>query len=436
MQFRSTRSNERLVSFKDAVLRCLPEAGGLYVPALVPDMRQFFMYMDSGTAFPELVSTLAPALLQGELNPFSASRVAESAFQFEPELRVLNDEISILNLYNGPTGVFKDFGIAFLAAVMEELLKNSGRAMILSASRGDTGVSIARAFSGREGIISVILYPSGPIRGLDAASFVPNGGNIIPIQVKGTFDDCQRLIGETLNDGVFAGRYGVTSANAINPGRLLPQSFYYLYAFIKIKELIRGDLVFSVPSGNFGNLIAGLYAWKFGMPVNGFIAAMNVNNAFGGFIRGEKFVPRKLVTTCSPALDITVPSNYARLEAFYEEAPAVMRNMVYPASIDDETTLDVMGKVWKEHGVFLDSHTAVAFAAAEQLAASHDYSGNIHTVVLATEHPAKEADLILKTTGQAIPVPERFVALQRKAEPIAVIDPELEAFEGAIASCF
>ncbi|MDR1287193.1 MAG: threonine synthase [Treponema sp.] len=436
MQFRSTQAHEPLVSFKEAVLRCLPPDGGLYVPAMIPDLRQFFLYMDSETAFPELAGTLAPALLQGELNPFSASRVAESAFRFEPELQRLDGEFSLLNLYNGPTGVFKDFGISFLAAVMEELLKSSGRAMIISAARGDTGVSIARAFAGREGIVCVILYPSGPIRGLDPESFVPRGGNIIPIQIRGTFDDCQRLINETINDREFSERYGITSANAINPGRLLPQSFYYLYAFTRIKEIVQGELVFSVPSGNFGNLIAGLYAWKFGMPVNGFIAAMNANNAFGGLIQGEKFTVNRLIHTCSPALDVTNPSNYARMVSFYEEAPAVMRNMVYPAAINDKTTLAVMEKVWKKYGVFLDSHTAVAFAAAEQFAASRAYSGQVHTVVLATGHPAKEPGLIVKTTGQSIPVPERFLALQEKADPVAVIDPELAAVEGAIASCF
>ncbi|MDR0623128.1 MAG: threonine synthase, partial [Treponema sp.] len=188
MQFRSTQSGNPQVSFKDAVLRCLPPHGGLYVPARVMDIRQFFLYMDSGTTYPELVAAVAPALLQGELNPFSASRVAESAFQFEPELIRLDDRFSILNLYNGPTGTFKDFGIAFLAAVMEELLKNSGQAMILSAARGDSGVSVARAFSGRKGIYSVMVYPSGPVWGLDPSAFAPQGGNIIPIQIRGTFD--------------------------------------------------------------------------------------------------------------------------------------------------------------------------------------------------------------------------------------------------------
>ncbi|MDR2102052.1 MAG: threonine synthase [Treponema sp.] len=435
MQFRSTQSHDPLVSFKDAVLCCLPRDGGLYVPATVPDMRQFFLYMDDTTSYPELVAAIAPALLQGELNPFSASRVAESAFNFEPELKQLDENFSLLNLYNGPTGVFKDFGIAFLAAVMEELLKNDRRAMILSASRGDTGVSIAQAFYRRQNITSVILYPSGIIRGLDPETFVSRGGNIIPIQVRGTFDDCQRLITEAIMDRPFAERYGITSANAVNPGRLLPQTFYYLYAFIKIKKFLKGDLIFSVPSGNFGNLIAGLYAWKFGMPVNGFIAAMNANNAFGDFIQGKEFIPRPLIDTNSPALDVSRPSNYERLVSFYQEAPAVMRNMVYPAAIDDAATLKTLERVWQQYRILLNPPGAVAFAAAEQLAFSKDFSGHVHVVTLVTGHPSKEADLLTKVTGHGVEMPEKLLDLEKKTEPIALIDPQLDALEGAIASC-
>ncbi|MDR1654800.1 MAG: threonine synthase [Treponema sp.] len=437
MQFRSTISNASLVSFKDAILHTLPQEGGLYVPASVMDMRQFFLYMDADTSFPELVTTVAPVLLQGELNPFSASRVAESAYDFEPELQILDEGLSLLNLFNGPTGVFKDFGIAFLAAVMEELLKNSREAMVISATRGDTGVSISRAFRGRKGITSVMLYPSGPIRGLDPESFVPNGGNIIPIQVKGTFDDCQCLVKAVINDRPFAERYSITSANAINPGRLLPQTFYYLYAFIKIKKLLKGDLVFSVPSGNFGNLIAGLYAWKFGMPVSGFIAAMNANNAFGDYIQGKPFRPKPLIITNSPALDVSMPENYERLQSFYEEAPAVMRNMVFPATASNASTLIAMEKMWKKYGVFVDPHTAVGLAAAEQIGATMEYSAQkIHTVVLATGHPAKEALAVTRATGQNIHIPEKLQSLQKPADPIALIEPELDAVEGAIASCF
>jgi len=434
MQFRSTKSSEPLVSFKDAVLKCLPPGGGLYVPDKAMDIRQFFLYMSEETSFPDLVATVAPSLLEENINPFSASRVAESAFNFEPELIRLDDDYSILNLYNGPTGLFKDFGIAFFAAVLEELQKNTAHSLVLAATRGDTGVSMAHAFRGRKGMSAVLVYPSGSICGLDPATFVPNGGNIIPIQVQGTLDDCQRLIEGAIKDRTFAERYNITSANSINPARLLPQTFSFLYAFNQIKNHLSGALAFSVPCGNFGNLIAGLYAWKFGMPVNGFIAAMNANNALGDFFRGEPFTPRPLINTQSPALDVAMPSNHSRLASFYQEAPAVMRNMVYPASIDDELTLRTIEQVWKKYRLHIDPHTAVAFAAAEQIAARDGWKGYFHTVILATGHYAREAELVGKLTGQTIP--EKFDFLKKKAEPIAVIPPNLDAFEGIIAHCF
>jgi threonine synthase len=440
MRFKSTRGTAPEVSFKDAALRCLPPAGpggipgGLYVPSTVPDMRQFFLHMDEKTSYPELVATLASSLLQGEFNPFSAARVAESAFNFEPELIRLDNHFSLLSLYNGPTGTFKDFGVAFLAAVLEELLKNTSSAMIISAARGDTGISMARAFQGRKGLTTVLLYPRGTIYGIESSSLASRGGNIIPIQVKGTYDDCQALVTGIINDRPFAERYNVTSANTINPIRLLPQAFYYLYAFIRAKKHLLGDLFFSVPSGNFGNLIAGLYAWKFGMPVNGFIAAMNANNAFGEFIRGGAFTPHSLVPTNSPALDITQPSNYERLASFYKESPAVMRSMVFPAAISNDETVAAIKQAWNEYHVLLDPHSAVAFAAAGKFPRSKDGS-DTHTVILATGHPAKEAELVKAASGQTAALPEKLLVMRKRSEPIALIDPHLDALEGAIASC-
>jgi threonine synthase len=420
MQFRSTKSKQPLVSYKDAALRCLPEDGGLYVPDQVPDIRRFFLHMDEKTQFNELAAAITPSLLEGDLNPIAALKIAESAFNFAPELISLDENFSLLNLYNGPTGVFKDFGIAFLSAALEEFLKNDGQAMILSSAKSDSGASMAQAFKGRKDICLVLLYPSGQIYGLDSAFFIQNGGNIIPIQVKGTSDDCQQLVIDTINDRMFSSRYRVTSANTINAGRLLPQIFYYLYAFIQIKNRLSSDLFFSVPSGNFGNLIAGLYAWKFGMPVNGFIAAMNANNAFGDFICGKAFVPKPLIATNSPALDVSIPSNYERLASFYDEAPAVMRSMVYPVSVTDTLTVQTMENVREKYGIQIDANTAVAFAAAENMVRERRLKGSAHTVVLATGHPA----------------PETFHALRKKCDPTVVIPPELYALESAVASCF
>jgi threonine synthase len=436
MQLRSTKSGSPLVSYREAVLNCLPEDGGLYVPDQAFDFRQFFTYMNEKTSFQELVAAAATSFLDDSLNPVSASRVAKNAFNFEPELIKLDNEFSLLNLYSGPTGVFKDFGIAFMSAVLEEFLDKKSQIMILSAARPDTGVSMSRAFSGKKGILLVLLYPSGQIHGLDPSAYVPNGGNIIPIQLKGTFDDCQRLVIETINDREFSKRYNVTSCNSINAGRLFPQVFYYLYAFIQIKKSLCGDLLFSVPSGNFGNLIAGLYAWKFGMPVNGFIAAMNANNSMGGYIHGKPFVCAPLVHTNSPALDVSFPLNHERLASFYDEAPTVMRNMVYPASIDNELTLKTMEFIYKKYDLFIDPHTAVAFAAAQKIHSMNEWNSNTHTVVLATGHPERSANIVEEATGKKIKISNFIASLQKKCDPIAVIFPQLDAFENAIASCF
>ena len=435
MHFCSTKSPDPEIPFRDATLNCLPQDGGLYVPSSVPDLRQFFLHMDENTAYPELVAAVTPGLLEGELNPLSASRVAQSAFDFEPELVRLDKNFSVLSLYNGPSGVFKDFGVAFFGAVLEELLRKSGHAMIVSAARGGSGRTLTGAFSKRQGIISVLIYPSGPIYGLDESEFVPNGGNTIPVQIRGNFDECQRLIAELIKDRPFAQRHRVTSANSINLCCLLPQAFYYFFAFTKVKKYLEGNsLFFSVPSGNFGNFISGLYAWKFGMPVNGFLAAMNKNDAFGNYMREGVFNPHPPMSTNSPAMDISRPSNYERLVAFYNESPAVMKNMVFPSAVDDEETLQTMEWVWKKYGIIIDPHGAVAFAAARKFldAGNRD----VHTVVLATGHPSREAEMVRMATGQIAELPAKLRSLRKQVNPIALIDPQLDALESAIASCF
>jgi threonine synthase len=444
MYFRSTRFPETVVPFKEAILRCLPEGGGLYVPDSVPDLRPFFLHMGEETSYLELTAAVTPVLFEGDLNPLSASRVAEGAFTFEPELVRLDDTFSVLNLYNGPTGVFKDFGITFLAALLEELLRGE-KAMVLSAARGNTGVAIARAFHGRRDIVTALLYPDEPIYGLDMADYVSSGGNVIPVRVRGTMDDCQQLVSKVIHDKPFAERYRITSGNTINPGRLLPQSFYFLYSFVKLKKQLTGDLMFSIPSGNFGNLIAALYAWKFGMPVNGYIAAVNRNNSFAELIQNKTDIwtedaysahtrEKPVVSTMSPALDINRPSNLERLASFYEASPAVMRNMVFAESIDDEQTYLAMEKVWKAYHIHLDPHGAVAFAAAERMAARRDFNG--HIVILATGHPAKYADSVFDAAGVRLSLPEKLASLTRQSEPMAEIEPDLEGLESAIAGCF
>jgi threonine synthase len=436
MQFKSTikTDNSSLVTFKDAILRCLPKEGGLYIPAAVPDLRGIFLHMGHDTDYKEMAATLAGNLLQGELNPYSASWVAESAFSFEPGLKQLDERFSILDLGAGPTGVFKDFGIAFLAAVMEEFLKNAAPVMVISAAQGDIGTSIASAFHKRKNIIAVILYPQGQVRGIDTDAWLNNGGNISPIQINGNLDDCNRLIADLLRDREFSDRYRITCANAINPGRLLSQAFYYIYAFVKLKRSLQDALLFSVPCGNFGNLIGGLYAWKFGLPTSGFIAAQNSNNPMIDIAAGVRGIARTPTVTLSPALDVTYPSNWERLSSFYEETPAVMKNMVTQRVIDEKTTMRTMEEVWKQYSVMLDPHGAVAFAAARDVAAHKEFYD--HIVVLATGHAANYPELVAKITGKPVSIPERLRLLRQTATPCAIIENDLLALETAIAASY
>ncbi len=430
MLFKSTRSSVSRVSFHKAVLHCIPGDGGLYVPATPVDLRQFFLHMDESTDYAELAAAVALPLLEEELNPVSAQRVAESAFSFSPTIKTLTERLSVLDLTTGPTGIFKDFGIAFLAALMEEMLSDGSRAVTLTATTGDTGVSVAQAFARRAGIVSVILYPDGPIRGLDPMDFIDNGGNILPLCVHGNFDDCQRLIREAFTDVNFAERFGLTSANTLNIGRLLPQCFYFFYAFIHLKKLLKGDLCFAIPSGNFGNLQAALYAWLFGLPVNHLIAAMNANDIFGQFLRGRSFQPHPPIRTVSTAMDVGNPTNYERMVSFYADAPSVIRNMVIPESVDDKATLSAMEEAWTRHSLLLDPHSAVGYAAAKRMLASDTEEG--HIVVVATGHPAKHAELVKQATGQKAIFGKNLSASLIENRPFTKIEAKLDALKAAI----
>jgi threonine synthase len=400
----------------------------------MPDMRPFFLHLDADSNYKEIAAALSAKLLQGELNPYSAMVVAESAFFFEPEVKQLDEKLSILDLSSGPTGVFKDFGISFLAAAMEELLKNAPPVMFISAASGDVGTSIANAFNRRRGMTSVILYPQGEICGINSESLLRNGGSIVPIQIKGTLEDCNRLIADIIRDRKFAGRYRITSANTINPGRLLSQTFYYIYAFVKLKQKLSGDLFFSVPCGNLGNLIGGLYAWKFGLPVDGFIAAQNINNPMKEKNLNAAPEKREKTTTLSPELDIIRPSNRERLAFFYEEEPELMKQMVDEEIVTDEEMTQTMKDTYKKYGIILDPHGALALAAAKAMMKKQNRE--VHIVVLATGHASKHPELVSKITGEPTRIPAHLRMLKKSGTACALIDNDLTALEAAIAASY
>jgi len=355
-----------------------------------------------------------------------ARKLARGALTFAPVLRRLDEHVLLLELFHGPTCAFKDFGARFLASAMEEFLGNDGsRVLILVATSGDTGSAVAHAFHGRSNIDVAILYPSGRVSELQEKQLTTLGGNVRALEVQGSFDDCQRLVKEAFQDATLGRRLRLTSANSINIGRLLPQCFYYIFAATRKRELGSTPVTMCVPSGNFGNLTAGVYAWRWGMPARGFIAATNANDVVPLYLAGAGFSPRPSARTLSNAMDVGNPSNFERLAATFQDDWKSMAALIEGRSVSDARTRETMRSIHDRHGLLVDPHTAVGCAAAaDHLAAGSDEQ----VIVLSTAHPGKFTDIVRDATGALPEMPERLarcLALPKQAQRIGPTHAEL-----------
>jgi threonine synthase len=309
--FASAARPAESVSFRQALFAGLAPDGGLYHPVERPDLARLFASFDESTAFASLAAAVTTSLLGPEIDAAAASRIVSRAFSFAPALRRLDDGLLLLELFHGPTCAFKDFGAQFLAAAMEELLSQEDRRIqILVATSGDTGSAVAHAFHGRANIDVVILYPSGRVSELQEKQLTTLGGNVHALEVAGSFDDCQRLAKEAFRDERLRTALSLTSANSINIGRLLPQALYYIWAATRRTTLGGKVPTICVPSGNFGNLTAGVYAWAWGLAVRGFVAATNVNDVVPSYLLTGDYLPRPSAQTLSNAMDVGSPSNF------------------------------------------------------------------------------------------------------------------------------
>ena len=330
---------------------------------------------------------------------------------------------------------------------MEHLLRETdGRIQILVATSGDTGSAVANAFFRRRGIDVVLLYPSGRVSELQEKQLTTLGGNVHALEVMGSFDDCQRLVKEAFRDPSLRKRLQLTSANSINIGRLLPQSLYYAFAATR-REQIAGRNggrdgggkgagkterapVICVPSGNFGNLTAGVYAWHWGLPVQGFVAATNANDIVPQYLTTGRFIPRPSARTLSNAMDVGNPSNFERLEEVFRRNWRDMAARIHGIAISDEKTLQTMSDVYRAHGVLVDPHTAVGIAAARSATAA-DLARDAQIIVLSTAHPGKFAETVLKAAGKSPELPERLAAclsLPRQSVRVGTTFPELSEY--------
>jgi threonine synthase len=396
------------VTFREAALSGLASDGGLYMPEAIPTLPLEAWEGFAGAPLHEVAFTLAHTLLAGDIPDSDLRAIVADALNFPIPLVTLDAETRVLELFHGPTLAFKDVGARFMARVFAWLQRGEERPLtVLVATSGDTGSAVASGFGEVPGARVVLLYPSGRVSPLQERQLTTGGPSVTALAVEGSFDDCQRLVKQAFRDPDLRQRLTLTSANSINITRLLPQTFYYAWAWAQLDDRAR-PLVFSVPSGNLGNLTAGLIVRRLGLAAARFIAAANANGGLTGYLARGEATPHPSLHTLSSAMDVGDPSNLARILALYGHDRATLAHDVSGFTISDEETLDAMRALDRCYGYAADPHTAVGYAALARYRAAHP---GPHTgVILSTAHPAKFPDICEQALGHPIPLPDRLRA--------------------------
>ncbi|MFH1852550.1 MAG: threonine synthase [Candidatus Neomarinimicrobiota bacterium] len=423
MRYYSTNGRAPVVKFREALFRGLAPDGGLYLPESIPVFDSSFFTADR--SYPELAAALIRPFVEEEIPPAVLTEIAAAAFTFPVPLVDLEPGTSILELFHGPTLAFKDFAARFMARTMAYFQDRLGRELtVLVATSGDTGSAVAAGFYGIAGIRVVILYPAGRVSPLQEQQLTAWGGNVTALEIAGSFDDCQRLVKQAFLDWELLSCRNLTSANSINIGRLLPQAVYYAWAWRQVREQ---DVVFSVPSGNFGNLTGGLIAVKMGLPTAGFVAAVNANTVFPDYLRTGDYRPRPARSTISNAMDVGDPSNFQRIRALFGDDPGTLRREVSSFGFSDRQTLMAIRDVYERTGYILDPHTAVGYLGWQRFRRGD--TGNRHGIVLATAHPAKFRDCYPEKIREVIAEPQRLTEFRRKSRQVQTLPTDYSAFK-------
>lgn len=427
MQFHSTKNNNLKASLQEAIFRSLPPDNGLYMPDHIPSLPESFFDRIHEMAFNDIAIEVTHALLGDDLTRKEVEDIVNRAFDFIAPVVKIDAEVNILELFHGPSMAFKDFGARFMASLMSHFLLKSNKTIeILVATSGDTGGAVALGFHKVPGINVTILYPSGKVSDIQEKQLTTLGENVRAVEIEGTFDDCQNLVKQAFLDAELNEKFNLSSANSINISRLIPQSFYYFFAYARlVKE--NKPVVFSVPSGNFGNLSAGLLAWKMGLPVKKFIASTNLNNAVPQFLGTGVYSPKESVATISNAMDVGNPSNFVRMSRLLDDDMQLIARMVKGYFFDDDRTRGAMLDVYRKTGYVLCPHTAVAYLGLKQYLAEEP--GPVSGVVLSTAHPAKFLDLVEDTLGEKIHIPENLGNLLSKKKEAVRMPPVFTDFK-------
>jgi len=405
MKLYSTRQKAPEASLQQALFAGMPADQGLYMPVAIPRLPVETLNLMEGLAFPEIAFLIAQALIGDSVEDQVLKEITREAFSFPVPLRQIGENEYVLELFHGPSLAFKDFGARFMSRLMGSFPSLDKRELqILVATSGDTGGAVAMGFYGVPGIRVTILYPSGRVSNLQEKQMTTLGGNIRALEVAGSFDDCQGMVKQAFADRSLNQELRLSSANSINIGRLIPQIFYYFYGWACLPAR-KSALYYSVPSGNFGNLVAGLMAWKMGLPITRLAASTNANDVVPQWLISGEYRPRPSVHTLSTAMDVGNPSNFERIVSLFQGDRELVKSMVSGYSFSDEETRQAIRRVYDRTGYILCPHSAVAWLGLQALTAEKR-GGQYAAVLLATAHPGKFPDIYDADMASQIHLPE------------------------------
>jgi threonine synthase len=427
MQLYSTNNPDNIVDLKEAVLKSLPKDKGLYMPTHIPTLSSDFIDRIEEYSFVDIAYEVATTLIGDYISIKDLRGIIDRAINFPAPVKMHDDSIGTLELFHGPSLAFKDFGARFMAELISHFIKGEKQNItILVATSGDTGGAVAAGFYNTPGIEVIILYPKGKVSDLQEKQLTTLGKNITALEIDGTFDDCQAIVKQAFLDPELTKKYNLSSANSINIARLIPQTFYYFEAYKQVKKYGK-KIVFSVPSGNFGNLTAGLLAKKMGLPIDHFIAATNINKIVPDYLETGIYEPRPSVATISNAMDVGAPSNFTRLLALYDNDYHALKSDVSGFHLNDEDDQQVMKDIYDQHNYVADPHGAIGYAAIKEFQKSNPgYLG----VYLETAHPAKFLDVMKDVLPIPTDVPDRLQAVANKEKVAHFLAPEFAATKG------
>ncbi len=429
MKFYSTNKQSPPVSFKEATIKGQAPDKGLYFPESIPHLDAAFIKNIESFSNEEIAYRVIAPYVGEEMSAETLRQIVRETVNFPIPLVPVTDAVSSLELFHGPTLAFKDIGARFMSRCLSEALKDTnGKTTrtgqsgitVLVATSGDTGGAVANGFFGVEGVEVVILYPSGKVSPVQEKQLTTLGGNIHALEVQGTFDDCQAMVKQAFTDEELTTRRFLTSANSINVARWLPQQFYYFFAYKQWKEKELPP-VFSVPSGNFGNICAGILAMQSGLPVSHFIAACNINDIVSDYLLTQELKPKTAVPTLSNAMDVGNPSNFVRILEIFGNRYPDLKSRLSAYTITDTETEATIKEVWEKYGYLADPHGAVGFLALERYLREHKGEKGIF---LETAHPVKFPEAVERITGQVIPVPEEVSAMMGIEKKSTLIGPD------------